>query len=662
MSLDKFLLCVEHTYLAGNVSDQILATQFLAQFSQTKHLLLTGLESNVVDVVITSLECLAQDKHAPIKDIIHCFQQWDDSEVKLAALNAIEHNNDSEQAKGLLIDVVCDDIDYWEGEWNDGDDIRLNAARILDNHELNLDYIQASRLLPLLRSDPEPDVQVKLVSVLSRHSPALLKENFAVTRTSDMRMLLKSTPDKITLFKATQHQDLRCQQIAFQRLSQMNSREYLQMFLTGLSHLDPLIRQTSLSTLEKWNYQVDIKHLGQNDLLQEIPIDILSALLSDNHKQQLVNQWQNKRQPPHSITAILQLISSLNPQSKQAQLSRFMPVFYEKFSSLDEATQLDCLNILLSDISQTLSLAFIRQQLQSGTCSNSVRRQLIDHLSHTLAPSSQAYLKELIVDLPVIITTNQTERETATTEVPHRQLNDPNDDASATQPPITSTLDSLRQSAHSKPSTRHARTKRVAIESLSNLALAIEYCQDKQYLMELCSTEKLTSLSNAEFHALVIALRCHHINLTDVETPYFNQSVLDLVLNDHCSNLKSIIDWLGTLWIDQYRLQLIASESLPLQVCLVRYTTDETELLGLLKHPYIGIQIAALKQLKQSGGCSHEELVSLILKEPVLYPQISLFDANTVYNVLAEKIQGSPSIALQAALAFLGATDIDMTH
>ncbi|PMG25356.1 hypothetical protein [Vibrio splendidus] len=662
MSLDKFLLCVEHTYHTGSVSDQILATQFLAQFSQTKHLLLTGLESNVVDVVITSLECLAQDKHAPIKDIIHCFQQWDDSEVKLAALNAIEHNNDSEQAKGLLIDVVCDDIDYWEGEWNDGDDIRLNAARILDNHEINLDYIQASRLLPLLRSDPEPDVQVKLVSVLSRHSLALLKENFAVTRTSDMRMLLKSTPDKITLFKATQHQDLRCQQIAFQRLSQMNSREYLHMFLTGLSHLDPLIRQTSLSTLEKWNYQVDIKHLGQNDLLQEIPIDILSALLSDNHKQQLVNQWQDKRQPPHSITAILQLISSLNPQSKQAQLSRFIPVFYEKFSSLDEATQLDCLNVLLSDVSQTLSLAFIRQQLQSGTCSNSVRRQLIEHLSYTLVPSSQAYLKELIVDLPAIITTNQTERETATTEVPHRQLDGPNDDASTTQPHITSTLDSLRQSAHSKPSTKHARTKRVAIESSSNLALAIEYCQDKQYLMELCSTEKLTSLSNAEFHALVIALRCHHINLTDVETPYFNQSVLDLVLNDDCSNLESIIDWLGTLWIDQHRLQLIASESLPLQVCLVRYTTDETELLGLLKHPYIGIQIAALKQLKQSGGCSHEELVSLILKEPVLYPQISLFDANTVYNVLAEKIQGSPSIALQAALAFLGATDIDMTH
>ena len=179
-----------------------------------------------------------------------------------------------------------------------------------------------------------------------------------------MRMLLKSTPDKITLFKATQHQDLRCQQIAFQRLSQMNSREYLQMFLTGLSHLDALIRQTSLSTLEKWNYQVDIKHLGQNDLLQEIPIDILSALLSDNHKQQLVNQWQDKRQPSHSITAILQLISSLNPQSKQAQFSRFMPVFYEKFSSLDEATQLDCLNVLLSDISQTISLAFILHQLK----------------------------------------------------------------------------------------------------------------------------------------------------------------------------------------------------------------------------------------------------------------------------------------------------------
>ncbi|MEZ8387455.1 hypothetical protein AB6C98_27705, partial [Vibrio splendidus] len=76
---------------------------------------------------------------------------------------------------------------------------------------------------------------------------------------------------------------------------------------------------------------------------------------------------------------------------------------------------------------------------------------------------------------------------------------------------------------------------------------------------------------------------------------------------------------------------------------------------------YIGIQIAALKQLKQSGGCLHEELISLILEEPVLYPQISLFDANTVYNVLAEKIQGSPLIALQAALAFLCTQNMQIT-
>ncbi len=80
-------------------------------------------------------------------------------------------------------------------------------------------------------------------------------------------MFLKSTQDKVTLYKATQHPDLSCQKVAFQRLSEMNCREYLQVFLSGLSHSEPLIRKVSVGQLAKWKYQVDIKHLNCELLL-----------------------------------------------------------------------------------------------------------------------------------------------------------------------------------------------------------------------------------------------------------------------------------------------------------------------------------------------------------------------------------------------------------
>jgi len=658
MSLDKLLNHVEHTFLTGDVSDQILAIQILSRFPHTKHLLLKGLDSNIIDVVITCLECLALDKNAPITSIIHCLNNWDDSEVKLAALNAIERNLGLEQSHELLIDLICDTRDYWEGDWNDGDDIRLNAARILDNHAQNLECNQALRLLPLLQNDPEPDLRSRLVSVLSRHSPALLEEGGYLKHPTDFRLALKSTPDKISLYKAAQHQDLRCQQIAYQRLSEMNCREYLQLFLTGLSHSDSKIRQTSINTLARWEYQIGIKHLTNNELLSEIPIRTLSTLLSDEDKQHLINRWQDQQHPTQNLTAILRLISRLKETHKQAQLKYFMPVFYERFSNLDEGTQLDCLNILFSETTQRLSTAFVRQHLQSEISSNSVRQQLIGHLVVTPTSEHQAYLKELVVGLPEILVNSHVKKQEPSANDQRQEQHDLSD--ANIQPPVLSTLEALKRTAHpsldrkQSPNKDQQPKKKASIEKQTNQALAIEHCRNKQWLIDLCVEQKLATLSKTAFHALVTALYRNNINFIDIKTPQFSHLVSELIIDVDCSNLSNIVDWLGELWIEQHHLQRIESENLALQVCLVRYITSEPQLLQLLKHPYIGIQIAALEQLRQTGITAQERLINLILKEPILYPQFNHFEATTVYKVLSEKIQGSPSIALQAMHSFMG--------
>ncbi|OED66019.1 hypothetical protein A143_22305 [Vibrio splendidus ZS-139] len=655
MSLDKLLNHVEHIFLTGDVSDQILAIQILSRFPNTKHLLLKGLDSNIIDVVITSLECLAIDKHAPIESIIHSLQNWDDSEVKLAALNAIEHNQGSEQADEFLVELICDDSDYWEGDWNDGDDIRLNAARILDNHEHDLKRDQALRLLSLFQNDLEPDLRSRLISVLSRHSTTLLEEGDYLTRITDIRVALKSTSNKISLYKGTQHQDLRCQQIAFQRLSEMNCREYLQLFLTGLSHSDSKIRRTSLDTLANWNYQIALKYLGDNGLWSEIPIKTVSVLLSSSDKQHLINRWQVQQHPTQTLTAILWLISSLEVSHIQQQLDRFMPIFYKKFSNLDEVVQLDCLNILFDETTHILSVAFIRQQLQSNTISNSVRQQLIEHLAHTSLTEHQAYLKELVIGLPEIFTTDTTEKQESLALAQSQGKNDFGEDDA--QPLVTSTLEALTRTTHSKPQAKSVSKKRVHIEELTNQPLAIKHCRNGQWLVELCSEQTVANLTKTTLHALIIALHRNNISFTHIETQHLSHLVFELIVDVDCSNLDSIVDWLGTSWIKQHRLQLMELESLPLQTCLVPYTTDEPELLALLKHPYISIQIAALKQLKQSTSHAHEELINLILDEPILYPQINHFEANTVYNVLLQKVQHSPSVGLQAMLSFIGTSD-----
>lgn len=655
MSLDKLLNHVEHIFLTGDVSDQILAIQILSRFPNTKHLLLKGLDSNIIDVVITSLECLALDKHAPIESIIHSLQNWDDSEVKLAALNAIEHNQGSEQADEFLVELICDDSDYWEGDWNDGDDIRLNAARILDNHEHDLKRDQALRLLSLFQNDLEPDLRSRLISVLSRHSTTLLEEGDYLTRITDTRVALKSTSNKISLYKGTQHQDLRCQQIAFQRLSEMNCREYLQLFLTGLSHSDSKIRRTSLDTLVSWNYQIALKYLGDNGLWSEMPIKTVSVLLSSSDKQHLINRWQVQQHPTQTLTAILWLISSLEVSHIQQQLDRFMPIFYKKFSNLDEVVQLDCLNILFDETTHILSVAFIRQQLQSNTISNSVRQQLIEHLAHTSLTEHQAYLKELVIGLPEIFTTDNIEKQEPLALAQSQGKNDFGEDDA--QPLVTSTLEALTRTTHSKPQAKSVSKKRVHIEELTNQPLAIKHCRNGQWLVELCSEQTIVNLTKTTLHALIIALHRNNISFTHIETQHLSHLVFELIVDVDCSNLDSIVDWLGTSWIKQHRLQLMELESLPLQTCLVPYTTDEPELLALLKHPYISIQIAALKQLKQSTSHAHEELINLILDEPILYPQINHFEANTVYNVLLQKVQHSPSVALQAMLSFIGTSD-----
>ncbi|MFA0627312.1 hypothetical protein AB4589_05655 [Vibrio sp. 10N.222.49.A3] len=666
MSLDKLLHKVKHIYLTGNLSEQVLAAQILSRFQNTKYLIIERLASQNPDLVITSLECLALDNAAPIEPILNCYQYWDDSEIKLASLMAIENNQHSLLAVPVLLEAVCDENDYWDGGWNDGDDISLIAARILDNHKHELDHEQSLRILHRLQNDPEPDLKGKLIALLSRHSPTLLNENNVLKSTADTRMFLRNTQDKVVLYKATQHPDISCQKVAFQRLSEMDCREYLQVFLNGLSHSDPSIRKSSVHQLAKWNYLVEIKHLNFELLLSGMPLNSLTGLLSNKDKLHVIDQLQNKPNLANATAAVILLISNLETQHKQLQLARFIPHFYHVFSKLEESEQLDSLNSLLTQTSEQFSVAFIRQQLQQEDCSNSVKRLLIEHLSKNPKTSHQSYFKELTLGTSGIIVVDSSVKSRAPTNTApiNEMISAEIIDANAQPALITSTLDALKQ-AHSPAISSVAststsvkkRSKRSAkIERLENQAIALEFCSNKTWLRSLCSDDKISHLTKAAFHALIHALCRHNISFSDVQSSRFNQLTLKLLLDEQPENIGDILDWLGDDWIQQNRLSLMSSPCLSLRVGLIKHINDEQQLLELIKHSYIGIQHAALNQLALNGVCPQKKLIGLLLEESLLYPQLANFEAHTVYEILESEFDRRSSTTLQATLTYLETT------
>ncbi|EAQ53652.1 hypothetical protein [Vibrio sp. MED222] len=666
MSLDKLLHKVKDIYLTGNLSEQVLAAQILSRFQNTKYLIIERLASQNPDLVITSLECLALDNAAPIEPILNCYQYWDDSEIKLASLMAIENNQHSLLVVPVLLEAVCDENDYWDGGWNDGDDISLIAARILDNHKHQLDHEQSLRLLHRLQNDPEPDLKGKLIALLSRHSPTLLNENNVLKSTADTRIFLRNTQDKVVLYKATQHPDISCQKVAFQRLSEMDCREYLQVFLNGLSHSDPSIRESSVHQLTKWNYLVDIKHLNFELLLSGMLLNSLIGLLSNKDKLHVIDQLQNKPNLANATAAVILLISNLETQHKQLQLARFIPHFYQVFSKLEESEQLDSLNSLLTETSEQFSVAFIRQQLQQEACSNSIKRLLIEHLSKNPKTSHQSYLKELTLGTSGIIVADSSLKPRTTTsiapidEMNNTVINGTNEQSAL----VTSTLDSLMQTHSPAVSTAPSsltsvkkRSNRSAkIEALENQAIALEFCSNKTWLCGLCSDDKISHLTKAAFHALIHALCRHNISFSDVQSSRFNQLTLELLLDEQSENIGDILDWLGDDWIQQNRLSLMSSPCLSLRVGLIKHINDEQQLLELIKHSYIGIQHAALNQLALNGVCPHKKLIGLLLEEPLLYPQLANFEAHTVYELLESEFDRRSSTTLQATLTYLETT------
>ncbi|WP_122047353.1 hypothetical protein [Vibrio atlanticus] len=674
MSLDKLLHKVKHIYLTGNLSEQVLAAQILSRFQNTKYLIIERLESQNPDLVLTSLECLALDNAAPIEPILNCYQYWDDSEIKLSSLMAIENNQHSLLAVPVLLEAVCDENDYWDGGWNDGDDISLIAARILDNHKHELDHEQSLRILHRLQNDPEPDLKGKLIALLSRHSSTLLNENNVLKSTADTRMFLRNTQDKVVLYKATQHPDISCQKVAFQRLSEMDCREYLQVFLNGLSHSDPSIRKSSVHQLAKWNYLVDIKHLNFELLLSGMPLNSLTGLLSNKDKLHVIDQLQNKPNVANATAAAILLISNLETQHKQLQLARFIPHFYQVFSKLEESEQLDSLNSLLTETSEQFSVAFIRQQLQQEACSNSIKRLLIEHLSKNPKTSHQSYLKELTLGTSgIIVADSSVKSRTATNTAPiNEMISAEIIDANAQPALITSTLDALKQ-AHSpaisnadstvastststSTSVKKRSNRSAKIEALENQAIALEFCSNKTWLRSLCSDDKISYLTKAAFYALIHALCRHSISFSDVQTSRFNLLVLELLLDEQSENIGDILVWLGDDWIQQNRLSLMSSPCLSLRVGLIKHINDEQQLLELIKHSYIGIQHAALNQLALSGVCPHKKLIGLLLEEPLLYPQLANFEAHTVYEILESEFDRRSSTTLQATLTYLETT------
>ena len=81
-----------------------------------------------------TLTCLESLKHYPDTDLgtlIGSYRHSDDIDIKLSVLDAITNNRALCDAIPFLCELVIEEMDYWDGEWNDGDDIRLKAAQSL---------------------------------------------------------------------------------------------------------------------------------------------------------------------------------------------------------------------------------------------------------------------------------------------------------------------------------------------------------------------------------------------------------------------------------------------------------------------------------------------------------------------------------------------------
>ena len=582
-----------------------------------------------------TLTCLESLKHYPDTDLstlIGSYHHSGDIDIKLSVLDAITNNRALCDAIPFLCELVIEEMDYWDGEWNDGDDIRLKAAQSLVKCAHALSREQCSLLSEMLFDDLDPELKRTLLTVLSIGNPTqleLIAEKLTVT---EYRSYLNGTHNRAALYKAMKSQDMRSRQIAYRRLSQSNAREYLQEFLSGLSNSDVQIRRISIETLARWQYSIELKHISTTHITATTELDLLSTLLKPEAKMWFIEQWSQDVIDISLTPSIIKLSVSLNDP-----VDSILDRVYTRFNSLGLSSQIETLEVIFTSIDKPLSLAFIRQQLESTQTDNAVRQALVTHLSQQELAQYQCYFEQLLLQQGYTLDTP--------TDTSAYDAHKPMQSKNVSNP--TSTLAALSIASTDSNKQRKDK-KRAKLEAVDNQTYAIANCNNANHLIQLCSEEHLSTMRPQAASALVMALVDNNIPFSEVSNSQLENVIAASLADESFHRINPLLNWLGKEWLDRNWTALINHERLAVQQACVSFIHDEQSLNDCFAHPYIGIQEQAIRRLAHLGYLSDRLILDAIVSCPLLINDQTVLRPQRVYQALMACSVHHPVQALNA--------------
>ena len=657
----------------GNELEQISAANALHQCDEAINPLISQLHTGSEELTIGCLNALSSLPNSPIEPLIKCLSSFHNTDVKLAAIHAISTNHRVDDAKSALLELASGDNECWDGDWDDGIDIALASVNALLKTTQSFVEEELALLITLVHSDPEPELEQALYYLLAKVAPyklddlveqewnrslsSSLKTGLGLSRT---RKLLKASSNKVHLFKFLENDDLLIQRIALARLSDLDTREYLQSFLRRLSSTQQPMQDIAISTLSRWQYPVAPQYL-EPIIRNNRPISKVLPFITKESFFLLLEQWQSGEMNKCNVAPFLSLASRFD-----YDLSEIVKHFYAEFGRLKPQHQIDSLTELCQNREIQIPVSFLRMHLQSEALDNSVRLLLIKNLASQNTPASKSLINELIFDNAHIDlkSTERSESEvnsrleevnTKKAAVNTKDNSSENSNLSSIKPmstlaALSMPLDEQTTSPTKQPFKKSQR-KIATIESLTNRSKVIEYCASQQQLIELCAAVSIEQLDEEDFFAIVKAsLRCN-LAYTSIRSDELDVYAHKLLVNsDYRTEFKTLVEWLGPVHL-QTEIPTLVELSSPLLICqLIPFIDDLDVLNTLLEHPYLGVKqqaIIKLESLLRNDNTRYIELIHVALSSPDLHSTMSQFDQTLLEEELVVLFSTQPLKALQ---------------
>ncbi|NOI80856.1 hypothetical protein F0237_09275 [Vibrio tubiashii] len=590
---------------------RILAAEILSRFPEQLFHLEPLLLSDDLELISISLESLQYELNTPIQTLLYLLESCNEPEIKLLCIRAIQNNALAIRATDLLIAQLFSKKDYWDGDWNDADDLSLAAAKSLLPMANQLSLEQAKKILSALKQlDIEPDLSTLLIKILAKHNVINLESEYQSKDPSINKQLLTASTDRVLLYKYLRGSNLILSRTAYHRLGELNAREYLQDFLAGMAHVDPQVRETSIQTLLNWQYKIGIDHLEPLLKIDNVCLSGLIPLVDDD-----VIPWLSKEIRQDRVAA--RYLPSLVKLMVQAgyQLDTVIDDIYIHFPSLDELQKLDLLDTLNSLEDLDLSTAFLRQCIENTSFSNAVREYFVQHLSLRKGIHHQQYYSQLLLEKLHLDMGNAEE---------------PKVHSQSAEAPF-STLASL--SIPSQQTSRRVK-KASQIQMISNRSFALQYCSNKELLNEFSQTFNIEELGPHEFGSFINA--CIRLDLSsEVMLDGGSQRKLLSLLGDNTIwNYASLWNWLGAAWVNHHQEYLLSHQTLAVSESTIPFIVDVNTLKICCSHHYVGIKKKAWERCRELEVITEEELIRAVFEDSDLHQLLPKLEQEQVSKQL----------------------------